>query len=134
MRKELFVRAVHLGEVGHIRQEDLTILAPDTPNTKHQTSRTSRTNRTRKKTYINLDDLLHATSRSVQNSLDVITAHLGLVANRALDQVRGSVCGNLARDEDLAVCADGLGLGYLASSSSSSCCCPSFSLLLGVTL
>lgn len=76
---------------------------------------TSGARRKGKKTYVNLDDLLHATSSSIQNSLDVITACLGLVANRALDQSSRGVCGDLTRDEDLAVCADGLGLCLLFS-------------------
>jgi hypothetical protein len=61
-------------------------------------------------TYIDLDDLVHAGASSGQDSLDVIAANLCLGADVALDQVGGGVSGDLARDEDLTVGTDGLGL------------------------
>lgn len=64
-------------------------------------------------TYIDLDDLFHAGTSSGQDSLDVIAANLSLLADVALDQVRGGVSGDLAGDEDLAVGADGLGLWWV---------------------
>lgn len=64
----------------------------------------------RKQAYINLDNLAHARPGRSQNSLEVIAASLGLIGNGTLDQRAGGVGGDLAGDEELAVCADGLGL------------------------
>lgn len=63
-----------------------------------------------RKTHVNLDDLGDVGTGSGQDSLDVVTADLGLLANVTLDQVGGGIGGDLAGDEDLAVGADGLGL------------------------
>jgi hypothetical protein len=61
-------------------------------------------------TYVNLDNLGHAGTSGGQNSLDVIAADLGLVADAALDESGGCIGGDLAGDEDLAVGTDSLGL------------------------
>jgi hypothetical protein len=62
------------------------------------------------KTHVNLDDLGDVGTGSGQDSLDVVAADLGLLADVTLDQVGGGVGGDLAGDEDLAVGTDGLGL------------------------
>lgn len=62
------------------------------------------------KTYVDLDNLLHARSGSFHDSLDVVAAGLGQLADVTLDRVGGGVVGDLAGDEDLAVGADSLGL------------------------
>lgn len=61
-------------------------------------------------THVDLDDLGNAGTGSGQDSLDVVAADLGLLADVTLDQVGGGISGDLAGDEDLAVSADGLGL------------------------
>lgn len=61
-------------------------------------------------THIDLDDLGDGGTSGVQDSLDVVAADLGLLADVALDEVTGGVSGDLAGDEELAVGADGLGL------------------------
>lgn len=66
----------------------------------------------KKSTYIHFNDLLHARAGSFDDGLDVVAAGLGLVADAALDELGRGVCGDLARDEDLAVCAHGLGLVF----------------------
>lgn len=85
MGEELLIGSVHLGEVGHISEED-----------------------------VDLDDLVNTGPGSVQNGLDVIAAGLCLFADVALDEVAGSISGNLAGDEELAVGTDSLGLSRLA--------------------
>jgi hypothetical protein len=79
--EELLISSVHLGEVGHISEED-----------------------------IDLDNLVDAGPGSVNNGLDIVAAGLCLFADVALDEVAGSVSGDLAGDEELAVGTDGLGL------------------------
>lgn len=61
-------------------------------------------------TYIDLNNLRNARTGSFENSSNVLAAHLGLLADSALDQVSRGVSGDLARDEDLAVGLYGLGL------------------------
>lgn len=61
-------------------------------------------------TYIDLDNLVYAGASGGQDSLDVVAANLCLSTDVSFDQVGGGVGGNLSRDEDLAVGADGLGL------------------------
>lgn len=80
--EELLIGSVHLGEVGHISEED-----------------------------VDLEDLVNTGPGSVQNGLDVIAAGLCLFADVALDEVAGSISGNLAGDEELAVGTDSLGVG-----------------------
>lgn len=70
-----------------------------------------------KKTYVHLDDLLHARAGGGDNGLDVVAAGLGQVADAALNQVARGVGGDLTGDEDLAVGADGLGLGCVSLDS-----------------
>jgi hypothetical protein len=65
-------------------------------------------------THVDLDDLVNTGPGSVQNGLDVIAAGLCLFADVALDEVAGSISGNLAGDEELAVGTDSLGLSRLA--------------------
>lgn len=60
-------------------------------------------------THVDLDDLGNAGTGGGQDSLDVVAADLGLVADVALNQVGGGISGDLAGDEDLAIGADGLG-------------------------
>lgn len=103
MGEELLVGGVHLGEVGHVSEEDL-----QTPLTLNTSGRHCRGKDT--KTYVDLDNLLHARSGSFHDSLDVVAAGLGQLADVTLDRVGGGVVGDLAGDEDLAVGADGLGL------------------------
>lgn len=82
MHEELLIGSVHLGKVGHIGQED-----------------------------VHLDDLGHLGAGGGQDGLDVVAAGLSQVADVAGDEGAGGVGGDLAGDEDLAVGADGLGLG-----------------------
>lgn len=81
VHKELLIGSIHLREIGHIGQK-----------------------------YIDLDDLGHVGARGGQDRLDVVAAGLGEFANGAGDQGARGVGGDLARDEDLAVGADCLGL------------------------
>lgn len=60
--------------------------------------------------YVNFNNLLNPRPSCGENSPDIITASLGLIGNGSLDQVRRRIGGDLARDEDLAVCADCLRL------------------------
>jgi hypothetical protein len=82
VHEELLIGSVHLGKVGHIGQED-----------------------------VHLDDLGHLGAGGGQDGLDVVAAGLSQVADVAGDEGAGGVGGDLAGDEDLAVGADGLGLG-----------------------
>lgn len=61
-------------------------------------------------TYIDLDDLVNAGASSIDNSLDIIAASLGQVANVSGDKISRGVSGDLTGDEDLAIGTDGLGL------------------------
>jgi hypothetical protein len=61
-------------------------------------------------THIDLDNLVDAGPGSVKNGLDIVAAGLCLFADVALDEVAGSVSGDLAGDKELAVGTDGLGL------------------------
>lgn len=81
VHKELLVGSIHLGEVSHIRQEN-----------------------------VDLDDLGDVRARGAQDRGDVVAAGLGEFADVAGHQGAGGVGGDLAGDEDLAVGADGLGL------------------------
>jgi len=67
-----------------------------------------------KKRKTNLDNPLNANTGFGEDSLDVLAAHLGLVGDAAFDQVALCVGGDLARDEDIGACDDGLGLGVFA--------------------
>jgi hypothetical protein len=63
-----------------------------------------------------LDNPVHGNTSLSNNTLDVLTAHLGLIRNAALDQVALCVSGNLARDVECGASDYGLGLlGELAS-------------------
>lgn len=86
MRKVLFKYAVHLGEVGHVVEEDVA-----------------------------LDHPLDADTSLCQYADNVLAALLRLVCDAAFDQVALVVCGDLAGDEDLRACDDGLGLRVLVS-------------------
>jgi hypothetical protein len=118
VNEELLVSSVHLSKVGHISQEDLgkkSRSAKRPPNLCILLPSKAETINTiiiglGNKTYIDLDNLVHAGTSGGQDSLDVIAANLCLGADVALDQVGGSIGGDLAGDEDLAVGADGLGL------------------------
>jgi hypothetical protein len=89
MRKVLLVDAVHLGKVGHVVEED-----------------------------IDLDDPRHLHPRLRKYPHDILAAHLRLIRNAALDQIALCVGGDLARDEDVGACDDGLGLSRCVSSVS----------------
>ena len=75
----LLVHAVHLGEVCHVVEED-----------------------------VDLDDPVHGNTRLGENTLDVLTAHLGLVCDASLDQVALGIGGDLTGDEDMGACNNGL--------------------------
>jgi hypothetical protein len=62
-------------------------------------------------TYVDLDDLGNVGAGGVKDGLDVVAAGLGQLADVTLDQVGRGVGRDLTGDEDLAVGADGLGLG-----------------------
>lgn len=72
-------------------------------------------------TYVHLDDLFNAGPSGSQDSLDVVTAGLGLDANVALDQVGGGISRDLAGDEDLTIGTDGLGLWFFVRGRDSVC-------------
>lgn len=112
MREKLLIRSVHLDKVGHIRQEDLYMLTLHPTNITCACSCTTQPRYRGKggKTHINFNNLLHARLRRVKDGLDIIATGLGPVADGAADEVCGSVGGDLARDEDLAIGTDGLGL------------------------
>jgi hypothetical protein len=95
MRKVLLVNAVHLSEVRHVVEED-----------------------------VDLDDSLDSDTRLPQYPHDILAAHLRLIRNGALDQIALCVGGDLARDEDVGACDDGLGLEGCALVHST----PSFSI------
>lgn len=99
--EELLVCSVHLSEVGHVSEEDLCFLSASIVLNVRQTER---------KAYVDLDNLGHAGTSSVKDSLDVVTAGLGQDANVALDKVGRGIGGDLAGDEDLAVGTDSLRL------------------------
>lgn len=101
MDEELLVGGVHFGEVGHVSKEDLVSLAWTIPRNPSRLIGV---------THVDLDDLGHAGTGGGQDSLDVVAADLGLLADVTLNQVGGGISGDLAGDEDLAVGADGLGL------------------------
>lgn len=105
VHEELLVGGVHLGEVGHVSQEDLDPSAPQHLLVVLSLFRVA---------YVDLDDLGHAGAGGVQDGFDVVAAGLGQFADVALDQVGRGVGGDLARDEDLAVGADGLGLWWVS--------------------
>lgn len=118
MGEEFLIGSIHLREVGHIRQEDLQYRQPsptsvycDIISRKPRESCPGK-NEWERRTYVHLNDLLHAGPGRVEDGLDVVAASLGLDADAALDELRGRVCGDLAGDEDLAVCAHGLGLDW----------------------
>ena len=116
VHEELLVGGVHLGEVGHVSQEDLDTSAP----------RYLLVVVFFRAAYVDLDDLGHAGAGGVQDGLDVVAAGLGQLADVALDQVGRGVGGDLAGDEDLAVGADGLGLRWV------SWCSVEFVVVLGI--
>lgn len=55
-----------------------------------------------------LDNPIHANTRLGEYALDVLAAHLCLIRNASFDQVALGVGGDLARDEDIGACDDGL--------------------------
>ena len=65
-----------------------------------------------------LNDPLQTHARPHEYALNVLTALRRLVRDAALDQGALGVCGDLAGDEDLRACDDGLGLSYPVSISS----------------
>jgi hypothetical protein len=81
VRKELFVRAIHLGKVVHAVQE-----------------------------HVDLDHLGDVRPGLGQNGLDVLGARRRLHRDAAVHQLAVRVGRDLARDEDEAVGYDGLGL------------------------
>lgn len=101
MSEELLVGSVHLGEVGHVGQENLR-------SREHSFSIARGTEDWG--TYVDLDNLGNAGTSSVQDGLDVVAASLGQDTDVALDQVGRGVSGNLAGDEDHSIGTDGLGL------------------------
>lgn len=113
MREPLGVGLVHLGEVGHVGEEDLYVMGQHIP----QLYSIDSSNEVglgggegKEKTYVHLNSLLNARPSGLQHGSDVLAALLGLLADVALDQVAVDVGGDLARDEDLAVGLDGLRL------------------------
>lgn len=61
-------------------------------------------------THVDLDNLGNAGAGGGDDGLDVVAAGLGQDSDVALNQLASGVGGDLARDEDLAIGADGLGL------------------------
>lgn len=57
-----------------------------------------------------LDDLGDGAAGILEDVLHALAAGLGLLGNGAIDQVASGISGKLARDEDLAVGVDGLGV------------------------
>jgi hypothetical protein len=81
VRKVLLKHAVHLGKVRHVVEED-----------------------------IDFDDTFDSNTSLLQYAHNVLAALRRLVGDAALDQGACVVGGDLARDEDLGACDDGLGL------------------------
>ena len=88
MRKVLGVRLVHLGEVGHVGQED-----------------------------VDLDHACDIRARLLENSLDALAARLRLLGNATGDKGAGLVGGDAARDVDVGARDDGVGLSLYISTS-----------------
>lgn len=63
-----------------------------------------------RETYINLYHPLHRHPCRSEHGGDIPAALFCLLGHGTFDQVSELVCGDLARDEDLIVCYDGLGL------------------------
>ena len=70
-----------------------------------------------------LDDPVQAYTSLGEDSLDVLTALCCLVRDAAFNQLALVVCGDLAGDEDLGACDDGLGL-FWESALLASLVCP----------
>ena len=62
------------------------------------------------RTYVDFDHLLNRCASSGKHSNQVPAAELRLISHGALDEGSRAVHRDLTRDEDLAVCLDGLGL------------------------
>lgn len=80
--EKLLILRIHLGEVRHVIEED-----------------------------IDTDDLANGRSGGIEDGLDVVTASLGLGCDVTLDKAAVLVRGDLAREENLAICLDGLRVG-----------------------
>lgn len=64
-------------------------------------------------THIDTDDLANGRSGGIEDGLDVVTASLGLGCDVTLDKAAVLVRGDLAREENLAICLDGLRLYFV---------------------
>jgi hypothetical protein len=86
VRKVLFENTVHFGEICHVVEEDvdLVIAMLEFRYTWLGEKR------------IYLDDPVHSDTRFGNNTLDVLTTHLGFIRNAAFNQVALCVGGNLA--------------------------------------
>lgn len=104
----LLVDAVHLGEVTHGSEEDVDL----------QTLVSKSCSYARRRLGLavlggfitDLDDLGDGAAGILEDVLHALAAGLGLLGNGAIDQVASGISGKLARDEDLAVGVDGLGV------------------------
>lgn len=80
--KPLLILSIHLGEVGHVGDENA-----------------------------NFDDLVHGATGGFEDGLEVLAALGRLGGDGAVDEVAGGVGGDLARAPDLAGSLDGLAVG-----------------------